>query len=283
MSEGSTVDLRASSNAGELMGMLSTVLEPPEDRPAVPASATLSLPDRPIFISGCNRGGTTIFSRLLGAHPDVNNIGTGPFYEGMHVWRAHFPDFSRHRWAAEPWRSRFRRQWENPKPLVVEDLLRRFRELDDGRRLLEKTPSNAIRVEFIDRLFPDSLFLHVLRDGRDTVASLMARGVRLKYAGRQWVGAHRSAFAAFQRLPPERVVIARYEDLLREPVQTLLTISERLQLSIGPEVRITIEVAAGEMIEGTERRWTQLSGKQKRFALDEIAEMQAELGYPVAE
>ena len=123
----------------------------------------------------------------------------------------------------------------------------------------------------------------VLRDGRDTVASLMARGVRLKYAGRQWVGAHRSAFAAFQRLPPERVVIARYEDLLREPVQTLLTISERLRLSIGPEVRITIEVAAGEMIEGTERRWTQLSGKQKRFALDEIAEMQAELGYPVAE
>src|SRR5437773_9828347 len=54
----------------------------------------------PVFISGCNRGGTTILAKLLGRHPDLCNIGEGhAFTEGQYIWRKRFPDTRRHRWA----------------------------------------------------------------------------------------------------------------------------------------------------------------------------------------
>jgi len=235
--------------------------------------------DRPIFISGCNRGGTTIFSRLLSEHPEVNNIGTGPFHEGMHIWRRHFPDYSHHRWAVDPWRWRLQRKWANPRPRVSEDIRERFGELDDGRRLMDKTPSHAIRVELIDRLFPSAVFLHVLRDGRHTVCSLIARGVKLKYAVRQWIGAHETALASLERLDPSRVVIARYEELVARPGETLLAICRGLQLSQSEAIRARLEAAATEQLRVVEQRWDELPERQREFVLEQIAPLQERLGY----
>ena len=45
--------------------------------------------------------------------------------------------------------------------------------------VVEKSPKHALQVEFIHRLFPEARFLHVIRDPRDTVASLLS-------AGRSW-------------------------------------------------------------------------------------------------
>jgi hypothetical protein len=45
--------------------------------------------------------------------------------------------------------------------------------------IAEKSPRHALEAEFIQRVFPDALFLHVVRDPRDTAASLLA-------AGREW-------------------------------------------------------------------------------------------------
>jgi hypothetical protein len=44
---------------------------------------------------------------------------------------------------------------------------------DGGLRLLEKTPKNALRVPFLDAVFPDACFVYLLRDPRENVASLM--------------------------------------------------------------------------------------------------------------
>jgi len=41
----------------------------------------------------------------------------------------------------------------------------------DQRRLLEKTVSNTLRVGFVARVFPNADFVHIIRDGRDVVAS----------------------------------------------------------------------------------------------------------------
>lgn len=60
-------------------------------------------------------------------------------------------------------------------------------------RLVEKTPSNSLRMGFIDRLLPDCLFLHVIRNPVDAVLSLRqhwkhAYGGRLKPGlwGQRW-------------------------------------------------------------------------------------------------
>jgi hypothetical protein len=236
----------------------------------------------PIFVSGCNRGGTTILARILGAHPEVRNIGRGPFCEGQYIWRTRFRDWSRHRWAIGPWRRFLRRTAEDATPERIAYFRRAFCEATGGEgRLLEKTPSNAIRVPFIDRLYPDCRFVHVLRDGRHTSASLVARRVGLLYAPHQWVGAHRTALGDLKALPERRVVIVRYEELLRAPEETLGFIARRCGLSWRGSERDAVLDAVERLLEPPEDRWERLLGFQKGYILRVIRDLQQHLGYPV--
>jgi hypothetical protein len=44
---------------------------------------------------------------------------------------------------------------------------------DDGRTFLEKTPKNALRIPFFDRIFPHARFIFLWRDPRQNVSSIM--------------------------------------------------------------------------------------------------------------
>ena len=43
----------------------------------------------------------------------------------------------------------------------------------DAVRLLEKTPKNALRIPFLEKLFPDARYLFLYRDPREAIASVM--------------------------------------------------------------------------------------------------------------
>ena len=40
-------------------------------------------------------------------------------------------------------------------------------------RFLEKTPKNVLRIPFIERIFPDALYVFLWRDPRGNLASIM--------------------------------------------------------------------------------------------------------------
>lgn len=40
-------------------------------------------------------------------------------------------------------------------------------------RMLEKTPKNALRIPMLNALFPDALFIHLVRDPKDNLSSIM--------------------------------------------------------------------------------------------------------------
>jgi hypothetical protein len=239
--------------------------------------------DKPIFISGCNRGGTTIVADLLSEHPEVRNIGAGhSFSEGQYIWRMKFPDRSRHRWAVEPWRSQMRKTAGDATPELVRFFRDRFgAELAGRGRFLEKTPANAVRIPFIDACFPDAFFVHVIRDGRDTVCSLMARKVALKYAPLQWVGAHTTALGDLAALAPERVTLVHYEELLAEPTRLLCEIAARSRLAADDRIATRFHEAAARLIEPPASRWPFLDPRDRAYILSVIGDLQGRLGYPV--
>lgn len=43
----------------------------------------------------------------------------------------------------------------------------------DHYRIIEKTPRNCFRVDFMDKLFPDAKFIYISRDGKSNVSSLI--------------------------------------------------------------------------------------------------------------
>jgi len=236
----------------------------------------------PIFVSGCNRGGTTILSHLLAAHPDVRSVGRGPFHEGQYVWRQQFPDWSRHRWALPPWRWYLRRTAAHATPERIRFFREAFaREVTEPGRMLEKTPANAVRIPFINAIYPDCKFVHVIRDGRHTAASLMARGVWLPFAPHQWVQAHRTAIPDLAQLPAERVVRVRYEDLVSSTAPVLLDLWRGCGLRLsGEDVESALQ-SARMRVERPDNRWALLPRWNRRFILSVIQDLQTELGYPL--
>ena len=127
--------------------------------PVLPARR---LPERPIFVIGCPRSGTTIVFDLLRRAEGVASIGQ----EGHVMWESfHHP-------RDHGWRS------NAVGPGDIRAFERRYlawaiRALAGSGRFLDKTPRNSLRLPYLDALFPDARFVFVQRDGRAIVSSLV--------------------------------------------------------------------------------------------------------------
>jgi hypothetical protein len=90
-------------------------------------------------------------------------------------------------------------------------------------RWADKTGTYAMHIDMLDKLFPDCQVVHVIRDGRDVVASHRKRFgyVPAVKATRKWPVYVGTARAAGQRLGPERYHEVRYETLVTETEPTV--------------------------------------------------------------
>lgn len=59
----------------------------------------------------------------------------------------------------------------NKVNLIREDFRKLLKKRKSTPFLLEKTASNCLRLELINKVFPDTKFIHILRDGRDVAVS----------------------------------------------------------------------------------------------------------------
>lgn len=113
---------------------------------------------RPIIVLGAPRSGTTLLSHLLKEHPAVYLAN-----EPRIMWKYGNDAKSDCLQAADA------------RPDVVKyirgTLAGHLR--SGGRtRLVEKTPSNSLRLEFVERVLPDAIYLHIMRDGIESVLSI---------------------------------------------------------------------------------------------------------------
>jgi hypothetical protein len=119
---------------------------------------------RPVVIIGAARSGTNLLRDTL---TKVPGVGTWPCDEINYIWR--------HGNAAHP---DDELGPEHATPAVRHYIRRRFGRLARRRSLthvVEKTCANSLRLAFVDRVLPEALFVFLIRDGRDVVASAMRR------------------------------------------------------------------------------------------------------------
>jgi hypothetical protein len=63
---------------------------------------------------------------------------------------------------------------ENATPFVkkwIRGKFLRFQESHEGRRIIEKSPTNVLRVKFVREIFPEAKLIHIYRDGRAALRS----------------------------------------------------------------------------------------------------------------
>lgn len=118
-------------------------------------------------------------------------------------------------------------------------------------RWCEKTPRNVLFVQELAAAFPDMKFVHVIRDGRDVAASMVARGfwpiaaghehpelaefhgrITFEKAAAYWVTVLALSRKLAAGLPADRYRELRFEDLIADPI----TFIEELCSFLGEEV-----------------------------------------------
>lgn len=114
--------------------------------------------NEPIIILGAPRSGTTFLGDVLARHSALRY-----FIEPSPVWRR---GNERRSDALRP---------EHARPEVVARIRNYFETAcreDAKPRILEKTPQNCLRVPFVDAVFPEAKYVHILRNGYEAALSI---------------------------------------------------------------------------------------------------------------
>ena len=109
------------------------------------------------------------------------------------------------------------------------------------RMLVDKTPSYALDLAVLRRaeeLFAEPLYVHLVRDPRSMIGSFEEAKLdqvffrpaheltRRQLAELIWVTSEQNIAEFFVRGEPERQLVVRYEDLVREPQREAQRLSE---------------------------------------------------------
>jgi hypothetical protein len=159
--------------------------------------------DRPIFIVGCHRSGTTILYEIMARHPDLafftNASSLLPDLpivtnraldfvgerdsalerfcqddltftyrtpsEGIRIWERHVDAEADYR---------LDERYENPAmEAYLRSTIQKHVAYFGARRFINKNPDNSVRIRYLNKLFPDAHFINIVRDGRAVCASLL--------------------------------------------------------------------------------------------------------------
>ena len=232
-------------------------------RVAAPVLPRRPPPVAPVFILGSPRSGTTMLFQMLDSSRTLASLG----YGSQFLWEMYRPG------AIEPGRSH---------AAGAEDLTAAERRvlawaiasITGGAPYLDKFPRMVLRVPYLQALYPDARFVHIVRDGRAVVSSLLTgwrtagkfgHGTRLPrpvtiagYDGDVWrfllppgwedyaEGRTLAEVCAFQWAESNRAVLdapgseafhrVSYERLVADPVATTTALLTALGLPGDPDV-----------------------------------------------
>lgn len=176
-----------------------------------PAGADASA--APIFVIGSPRSGTTLLRLILDAHPRISCGEETHFLRALEaIVGREWPLLSTYGLERDWWLERIRALYLDFQAQVL---------LRTGKaRWAEKDPTYTLLLPFIEELFPAAVYVHLLRDGHDVVASFRDRwGYRsaARAARSEWARYVTAARDLQARLRGERCLELRYERLVSEP------------------------------------------------------------------
>jgi hypothetical protein len=122
-------------------------------------------------------------------------------------------------------------------PDILRELYRAYAGAAGKTRFADKTPRNVLHIELLAAAFPDARFVHLVRDGRDVVPSMLGLDYfpdRFPEAVLYWADRVERGRRAGARLGPDRYVEVRYEELVADAPSVLARLCELLALPFDP-------------------------------------------------
>ncbi len=213
----------------------------------------VKFPYKLFFIVGRGRSGTTLLQFLLNAHPKLSVAPEALFIMNLYKENAHVKEWNREKLLSfydDLWFEERLNDWHLQKENLRYDLLACRREVsfadlckivyanyatlqekEDVSIFGDKNPHHCLFLKELISVFPDSKFIHFVRDYRDTILSYQK--VKFDVHGTsalayRWKKYNQEILKYSQRYP-DQFILLRYEDLLAEPEHHL----ERICLFLG--------------------------------------------------
>lgn len=213
---------------------------------------------RRVFLVGCPRSGTTLLQSMLASHPEVHSFPESHFFRLLPArrtwWRllgfasprvldqarkfldqVQRPDL----FERLPRNARFVGPYCRAFIGILDELCR-----DAGKTSwLEKTPDHVHRIRLLTRYVSGVRFVHIVRDGRDVVASLhevthaypdvWGKPWTIDYCIRKW---NRDIDVTRAHVGRQGHFVVRYERLLEDADATLESLCGFLELPYEREM-----------------------------------------------
>ncbi len=330
---------------------------------------------KPVFIIGSFRGGTSLLFRLLSEsdelwslyresnhmwqpwHRDPREVADTVVLKAEDVKEGDREHFDRHyhfsaynnHILGELSRIRFLRNRLRPifNLINVFNYLYKwfklwiFKRQSDAKprayRIIDKTPPNCFRVEYLAKLYPDAKFIYITRDGLDNTSSLMnawrskqkfqfryrkyleeylkpLEGVQGSRSAKyfniqgyqsdvwkfamppgweayrdktlaevcafQWLKTHEYALNSLSKLPSERVIRFKFEDLMAEPHHSIEKLCSFLDIEFTWNMqKIVNEMPLVNTFTPANKRKSRKNQADLETIRDYIEPMQQQLGY----
>jgi hypothetical protein len=257
------------------------VLRPMLTTAAAPESGTKNsrrpppVLQRPVFIVAAPRSGSTLLFETLAASDQLVTVGGEAHWlvESVDELRVGAPGIDSNRLGADTYSVELARRMHASLCEKLVDSAGRPADVLDGRRFLEKTPKNSLRIPLFNRVFPDAQFIFLWRDPRENLSSLMEAwrsgdwqtyreldgfegpwsmvlppGWRAlngrpleEIAAFQWDATNRIMREDLALLPSERWTAVEYSELIRAPQATVERLCCFLGIDVDPVLRARIE------------------------------------------
>ena len=203
-----------------------------------------------IFIVGCQRSGTTWLQKLIASHPLVktgaeSNIFASYIGPELRSWNEQLQ-----RIKDGKARTGLPSYFSEDKyiPLLREYTLKlldpMLAPLNEDQRFLEKSPDHVFYLPEIVQELPECKIIHILRDGRDVVASLLSASQSWaqhwaprdsRKAAKMWVNHVEAARKGSKLLTKNQFIEVRYEELLSSTSTVLRGVTDFLNLEWSDE------------------------------------------------
>jgi hypothetical protein len=219
----------------------------------------VTLTERPIFLVGAPRSGTTLLRYVLCSHPRIYIPPESNFMPrvlGQHPTNTLEPSEAVRMLETIMTYQSFFRDWQsgplNPTELVegildlhpatvLDAVYSEYARQYGAKRWGDKSPIYTMHIDAIARAFPTGQFIHIIRDARDAALSMRQayKGTRffymdVYYAACSWKTRVTHALSSGSRLDRSRYLQVRYEDLVARPEMVIREICAFLREEYEP-------------------------------------------------
>ncbi len=262
------------------------------ERADVDSTAGTPGSDGPIFVVGSMRSGSTMLRLILDSHPRIA-IGAETGFMGALLANRRIPGwkygaewFQRLEWSDEEMDERLR--------TFYTEMFSRYAASRGKARWGDKTPFHTAHIEDMAAIFPNSVFVGIVRHP-GAVATSLHKTFHYAFdeAVSYWIATNLDMVRAASTLG-KRFVLCRYEDLVthNEPVlrEVMATVGEEFSPALLNHHEIQREQGAPRVVDGSTSsrdaidarravRWADGAGTEHIEALGQASDLGSFFGY----